>query len=164
MANLKSWSVGIEREIDIQKEKIYKRDYKFFKLDRLKNLADRTDEFSIECEICKENKTNIEEITTKIPEYLSGNPSLRSEYEKRNEKIVNHLKNTHNLYPANYFASVYSLAGFSAGIVAGAGISYLLNPEFLSKGLIFGFVIGLFVGRILGTKKDKQQKKDNLIL
>ncbi|MEA2040921.1 MAG: hypothetical protein U9N85_00020 [Bacteroidota bacterium] len=164
MENLKTWSTKIKREIDEKKDQIYKRDYKFFKLDRLGNIAEHTEEFAPDCTVCEASKKDIEDIVERIPDYLAGETKKRREYEKRNEKMVKHLQKIHSLYPKNYFISVYSLAGFTGGIVLGAGISYLINPEMLFRGVILGFIAGLFLGRILGAKKDKQQKADNLTL
>ena len=164
MGNLKTWSVSIKKKIDTKRDKIYKRDFKFFKIDRLVRITERIDEFSNKCEECNNFKTEIEQITDKLPEYINGSPRQRAEYEKRNETIVKHLKNIHNLVQAEYYSAVYALTGLGAGTVFGCGISYLIHPGFLRYGFLCGFTIGIITGRILGKRKDKRNKKENLIL
>lgn len=164
MAKLKTWSVGIKRKLDEHRSQIRKSDYKFFNVDRLERVAERLDEFSEECEVCKELKSDVEHLAEHLPDYLDGTLHKRREFEKRNDTPVMHLRKAHQLYPQNYFTSVYALAGLSAGLLAGGGISLLTAYVTAFHGLIFGFVLGLAVGYIAGISKDKKQKKLNLIL
>lgn len=164
MSNLKTWSTGVKRNIESKREKIYKRDFKFFKIDRLIRIADRIDEFSNTCKDCENYKKEIEQITEKLPEYINGYPRQRSEYEKRSEVLVKHLKEKHNLVQAEYYSAVYSLAGLSGGLILAGGIFYLIHPGFFKIGILSGFTLGIIIGRILGKRKDRQIKKDKLIL
>lgn len=164
MNKLKIWSQGIKRTINKQKENIYKRDFKFFKIDRLEKIAERIDEYSDNCEECENLKKEVEHISNKLSEYINGSLQERSEYEKRSEIIVKHLKDKHGLISPGYYSAVYSLAGFSAGISVFTGIAYLINPVFWKFGLLIGFTLGIIAGRIYGNKKDKQKKNAGLIL
>lgn len=164
MSNLKTWSVGIKRRIEAQKENFYRSDYKFFKVDRLERIAERLDEFSESCESCQKLKSETEDIVERLPEYINGSPGERKAYEKRNDALAEHLRKVHRLYPHNYFISIYSLAGFAAGIILAGGLSLLFFPEFLFHALITGFLLGLFAGYFYGASIDKEQKKQNLIL
>jgi hypothetical protein len=164
MSNLKSWSIGIKRRIEAQKEQFYRSDYKFFKVDRLEKIAERLDEFSENCARCENLKSETEDIVERLPEYINGSPRQRKAYEKRNDALAEHLRKEHKLYPHNYFMSVYSLAGFAAGIILAGSLSLLFFPELLFHALIVGFLLGLFAGYFYGAKIDKQQKKQNLIL
>jgi len=162
--NLRVWSKTIKNKIDDQIDDIYKRDYKFYKIDRLERIAEHIDDFSTECEECKAYKKEIEGITERLSEYLKGIPQLRSEYEKRNEKIVKHLQKKHKLAYKEYYASSYSFLGFVSGSVLFGGIMWFINPNFVFPTILMGFAIGLIVGRIIGKKKDKENEQNNLIL
>ena len=94
---LNVWSKKIKTEIDAQIDDIYKRDYKFYKIDRLERIAVRIDDFSDDCVECKNLKIEVEGIVDNLSQSLQGSPKLRSEYEKRNEAIVKHLKEVHHL-------------------------------------------------------------------
>jgi len=161
---LKVWSRTIKSKIDDQIDDIYKRDYKFYKIDRLERIAERIDEFSHECEECEALKTEVEDITEKLSEYLQGIPHLRAEYEKRNEKIVKHLQKKHKLAYKEYFAASYSFIGFTIGSIISGGIMWFINPNFVIPTMLMGFALGIIIGRILGKKKDKKNEKNNLIL
>ncbi len=161
---LNVWSKKIKTDIDAQIDDIYKKDYKFYKIDRLERMSERIDEYSDSCSECDAFKTEVEDIVENLTESLKGSPTLRSEYEKRNEKIVKHLKEVHHLSYKEYYASVYSFVGFATGSVVLGGISWLINPTFLTFGLLAGFTIGIIAGRIIGKKKDNEQTRNSLIL
>jgi len=162
--NLKVWSKTIKNKIDEQIDDIYKRDYKFYKIDRLERIAEHIDDFSHECNECEALKTEVNDIAEKLSEYLKGIPQLRSEYEKRNETIIKHLQKKHKLAYKEYYASSYSFLGFITGSSIFGGIMWFINPNFIIPTLLMGFAIGLIIGRILGKRKDKENEKNNLIL
>ncbi len=164
MGKLKVWSQGIKRTIKEQKKDIYKQDFKFFKIDRFEKIAERIDQYSDNCTECENFKIEIESISKRLSEYINGSPRERLEYEKRSEIILKHLQNKHGLVRAGYYSAVYSLAGFSSGILILTLIAYLINPVFWKFGLLAGFTVGIIAGRIYGNKKDKEKKKANLIL
>ena len=164
MGKLKVWSKKLNNEIESQKNDIFKRDYKFFKIDRLERINERIDVFSDNCEECKNFKYELEDIVAKLPEYINGSPGKRAEYEKRNDKIVKHLKQKHDLVPEQYYSSLYSFVGFTAGALLLGGIAYLINPGTVKWGLLAGFTAGLIAGRIFGYRKDKTKKMNDLIL
>ena len=162
---LKVWSKKIKADIDSQKDDIYKRDYKFYKIDRLEQIAERIDEFSDECSECNNLKSEVEDIVANLSDSLqNGNTKLRSEYEKRNEKIVKHLRNVHELSYKEYYVSVYSFIGFVAGTIVLGFIGWLILPQLLVFSLLTGFTIGIITGRLMGKRKDKEQERNGLIL
>lgn len=164
MEKLNVWSESIKRKVEEQDSKIFRRDYKFFKIDRLINIAERTDSFSDDCSVCTSNKKEIEDIVEKLSDYINGTIRERAEYEKRNEKIVKHMKFEHGLVQKGYFSALYSFAGLGFGTILGFGISYLINPAFFKFGLLAGFTVGVITGRILGNRVDKKKKSLDLIL
>lgn len=162
---LKVWSKKIKVEIDAQIDDIYKRDYKFYKIDRLERIAERIDEFSDDCSECNHLKSEVEDIVTNLSDSLqNGNTELRSEYEKRNEKIVKHLRSVHKLSYKEYYASVYSFIGIVSGTIVLGFIGWLILPQLLVFSLLTGFTIGIIAGRMIGKKKDKEQERNSLIL
>ena len=164
MSKLNVWSNTIKHNIENQSENIFKRDYKFFKIDRLERIAERIDEYSGNCEVCQSFKPEVENISQNVAELINGSPNDRSQYEKRNEVIVKHLKERHGLVHRDYYASVYSLAGFAGGLVLFGGIAFLIDIRYFIFGLLTGFTIGIIIGRVMGRKKDREKEKQNLIL
>ncbi|MCF6184102.1 MAG: hypothetical protein L3J56_05675 [Bacteroidales bacterium] len=164
MGKLKVWSKKLNDEIELKKEEIFKRDYKFFKIDRLERINERIDIFSDDCEQCQNFKKEAEDIVSKLPAYINGTPGMRGEYEKRTEKIVKHLKHKHGLVPEQYYSSIWSFTGLLSGTLIFGFTAYLINNGFLKWGLFLGFTIGIIAGRIYGNRKDKFKQNSDLIL
>lgn len=164
MNKVRAWSNTVKKEIENQRDNIFKRDYKFFKIDRLERISERVDDFSGECEKCKELKIEIEDIVSGLSDSVNGSPGNRSRYEKRNERIVKHLKNEHKLIHRDYYSSVYSFAGLVFGLVLFGSVTFLINIEYFTFGLLTGFTVGIIVGRVIGRRKDKEKERTGLIL
>lgn len=164
MSKVNAWSNIIKQNIEKQSDQIFKRDYKFYKIDRLEKIAERIDEYSDTCEICQSFKPEVENISEHTAELINGSPSERSQYEKRNGVLVKHLKDIHHLVHKEYYASVYSLAGFAGGSVIFGGIAFFIDIKYFIFGLLLGFTIGIIIGRVYGRKKDKEKERNGLIL
>ena len=63
-----------------------------------------------------------------------------------------------------YYASVYSFAGFAGGIILFGAVAFLIDIKYFVFGLLLGFTIGIIAGRVLGRKKDREKERNNLIL
>lgn len=164
MAKVRAWSNSLKKDIEVQKENIFKRDYKFFKIDRLERICERVDDYSDECKDCSDFKSELEVIVQNLAVSINGTPRERSTYEKRNELIVNHLKRVHELIHKDYFSSLYSFIGFSIGLILFGAISLLINSDYITFFLLLGFTVGIISGRIYGRKKDRLKENKGLIL
>ena len=158
------WYKKIEKDIIDENEKLYKNDFKFYQVESFLKIAKKIDQFAPDCEICKESKKVSEELTLNLYDYLKGDVSSRRKYEKKIDTMNKHLRKVHSIYPKQYFISLYSLLGVVAGLLLGAIVAYATIPGFLQQSLLFGFVLGLFVGRIWGKIKDKNQMKEAKVL
>jgi len=164
MEKLNVWSRSINTKIEEQQEKLYKSDFKFFKLDRLVKISVKVDEFSDECEECETIKGKIEDLVEKIPDLLNGSPRDRHHYEKQNDAYMKHLEKKHGIVQPTYFLAVFTLIGIIIGLAIGGGIAWLIHPGYISTGLMIGFSIGILAGRIYGKILDKKKKILGLVL
>lgn len=185
MDKLNVWSKQIIIDLNQKKEELYKRDYKFFKIDRLERIAERVDEFSDSCEECYKLKPEIEDITDRLTEYVNGSPRKRAEYEKRSEAILKHLKKKHKLSQKSYYSSVYTAIGLAAGLLISIGLSYALVPglewtkigrmlfdgssslpgsDMVRYSFLGGFLPPVIIGRIYGASVDKKIQKEKRLL
>jgi len=158
------WYKKIEKTIIEENEKLYKNDFKFYQVDSFLKIAKKIDSFAPDCKTCKEAKINSEDLAENLFEYLKGDVHSRRNYEKKLDTMNMHLRKKHHIYPKQYFISLYSLFGVIGGLLFGAFISYITIPGFMKQSLLFGFVVGLFTGRILGKIKDNKQKKEEKVL
>lgn len=164
MEKLKVWSKAINTKIDEQQEKLYRTDYKFFKLDTLEKVSVKVDEFSDSCEHCKSLKQEIESLVDKIPELINGSPGDRQFFEKKNSSFMKHLKKTHGIVQPSYYLSVYTFIGIMAGLAIGGAVSYITDYQYFTLGLMLGFSIGILTGRIYGKILDQKKKESGLVL
>lgn len=158
------WYKKIEKSIVEETEKLYKNDFKFYQVDTFLKIAKKTDQFSGQCSTCKGFKSEQEELAENLFEYLKGDVKSRRNYEKKLDIMNSHLRKEHNIRPKQFYISLYSFLGVVGGLALGAAVAYLTIPGFIKQSLLFGFVSGLFIGRVWGKIKDKAQEKAGLVL
>ncbi len=164
MSKVFAWSNQIIKDIESRKDYIYKKDYAFFKIDRLTRMAQRIDQFSDNCETCLHLKSEIESLAEIYPDAINGSANDKFNFEKRNEAIVKHLKYKHALVQKDYYMALFSFIGFFIGTLFFGLTAFLFAKEYLTFALLSGFTIGIITGRIYGKKKDQLKTKQNQIL
>jgi hypothetical protein len=155
-----SWVDHISRKIDEQvQEYISVKDYRFYQIEKLKRIAKLLNKQS-SCLDCKYGRSELEKIVDDLDRLINKSGVNRSEYEKRVEKLLKHLKTQHGVYQVHHFtytySAVYALVGIAFGLLLTYGMFYSFNPTifFLCAG------VGMIVGNILGSKKDRECKRN----
>jgi len=158
-----NWITEVEESIENQKDKIYYRDIKFYKIDRFFKMAKLCDLHSSQCVECEKNKEIVGVLAKDLAGYLSGNMANRRHYEKHYESIDKHLKLIHGYYVQDYYLSLYTFWGLVLGMLPGA-LFYFFSQDnwvYYFSGSVMLFV---FIARQFGRKKDNQIKKAGKIL
>jgi len=153
----------VNQNIQEAKEKIHKKDYKFFQVELLLDLTKLTQKFSKDCKHCEANKKELEDITENISDAINT-ISGRQKYTDRIDNITSHFRKAHKIYYKGYFLSIYSLLGMLIGAVAGVLVALPINIHITAFGGMVGFTVGLIVGRILGRIKEKKLASNNQFL
>ncbi|MGZ2370813.1 hypothetical protein ACXR6G_13610 [Ancylomarina sp. YFZ004] len=156
-----SWLNSINTNIDNQiEDHISIKDYRFYQIEKLKRIAALQDkDKNKNCLNCKHGKKELEKIVNELDRLINKSGVDRSEYEKRVEKLIKHLKDEHQIYQAHHFTYTYSgiftLVGVAFGLLLSYGLFYSFNPHifFMCAG------VGMIVGNLLGAKKDKHQAR-----
>ena len=157
----KSWLNNIHTNIDNQIELyISVKDYRFYQIEKLKRIATLLDHVKQKnCLDCKHAKKELENIVDELDRLINKSGVNRSEYEKKVEKIIRHLKDAHQIYQAQHFTYTYSgthtLVGIALGLVLSYGIFYSFNPHIF----VACAGMGMLIGNIRGAKKDRYQAK-----
>jgi hypothetical protein len=153
-----SWASELGRKVDFQAQQFLSvRDFRFFQIEKLKRIAILL-ERQKNCLECKYAMRDLEHIVDDMDRLINSGVN-RSEYEKRVDKILKHLKDNHQVYQAHHFtytySAIYALVGVVFGLLLSYGLFFGFNPTifFLSS------AVGLTVGNILGSKKDKACKR-----
>ena len=155
------WIDNINKNIDNQiDEHISVKDYRFYQIEKLKRIALLLDkDKKVKCLDCKHGKIELENIVNDLDRLINKSGVNRSEYEKRVEKLIKHLKDGHQIYQAQHFtytySGIYTLVGIAFGLLLTYGIYFSFNPSlfFMCAGA------GMIIGHVLGNKKDKHQKE-----
>ena len=149
-----TWASALGKKIDFQAQQFISiRDFRFYQIEKLKRIAILLEKQK-SCLDCKYAKEELENVVDDLDRLINSGVN-RSEYEKRVEKILKHLKDEHKVYQAHHFtytySAIYALVGIVFGLLLSYGMFFGFNPTifFLCAG------VGLTVGNILGSKKDK---------
>lgn len=150
-----NWVNNLSKEIDEQIELyISVRDYRFYQIEKLKRVAKLLNKQDV-CLDCRSAKKELETIVRDLDRLINKSGVNRSEYENRVEKIIKHLKDKHKIYQAYHFTYTYSAICTLIGVVFGVLLSYGMFYTFSSSVFFLVSGIGMFVGNILGSRKDK---------
>ncbi|PKQ60511.1 hypothetical protein [Labilibaculum manganireducens] len=150
-----NWVSTISNKIDEQIDlHISVRDYRFYQIEKLKRIAKHlnNDESCLECKYARKE---LETIVLELDRLINKSGVNKSEYEKKVESLLKHLKDKHKVFQAHYFTYTYSATytffGAGLGLLLSYGIFYSFNPSvfFLTSG------IGMFAGNVLGSRKDR---------
>ena len=158
-----AWLVKIHKNLLDQKNKIHKKDFRFFQIDILLELARRTQVLSHKCDKCKQNKQIIENLSLSAADKIDTIKG-RNEITKQIDAIIKHLKKDHKIYIKNYFIATYTFWGILLGGILGYLTSLLFSQLTPITGIMIGFIIGLVVGRILGNYFEKKAHKEQRLI
>lgn len=154
-----SWVEDISEKIDQQvQEYISVKDYRFYQIGKLKRIAKLLDRQG-SCLDCKYAKAELEKIVEELDRLINKSGVNRSEYEKRVDKLLLHLRKQHGVYQVHHFtytySAIYALVGIVFGLLLTYGLFYSFNPTifFLCAGL------GMIIGNILGSRRDRDCKR-----
>ncbi|WP_372754559.1 hypothetical protein [Labilibaculum sp.] len=149
-----NWVDSIANEIDEQIERyISVRDYRFYQIEKLKKIAKHLDKEK-QCLDCKYAKKELESIVLSLDRLINKSGVNKSEYEKRVEKLLEHLKSKHQVFQAYHFTYTYSAVFTLLGAVIGLLLSYSLFYRFHPTIFFLSAGVGMFIGNILGSRKD----------
>ena len=163
-AKKSEWYQQIEENIQKELDKGIKNgDFKFYNVEGFLNLAAKIDKLSHHCPFCQNLQKDIEIYSYDLAYYINNSHKSRKQFEDGQEKIKTHLYKTHGVVTRNYYLSLYTFLGIFIGSLAGFLFYYMLAMDsFKAITLIFA-AIGLIIGRILGTRKEKHLKKQEKV-
>ena len=153
----------IEQNFENEKEKIHKRDLKFFQIDQLLRIAERLDNNATTCKTCQGMTYDMEKISSSVANLINGSPNDKREFERKTDAMKKHLKEVHQIYPVYYFVSLFAFIGIAIGGAAGAVVGLIL-PSYFVPSVVVGVVLGLGIGYFRGTKKDWAVRREKRLL
>jgi len=150
-----NWYDGIAKQIDLIGEALNRRNYRKHKIETLRCLAHRIDQFSPECGQCQMFK---QDISTMVQDVSSISRITTKESKKRYfgsiKSIIGHLQREHKLVTEGYYTGL--------GIAIGSGLGVAIGTAMDNVGS--GIPIGVGVGLAIGAALDAKAKKEDRIL
>lgn len=125
-------------------------------LDLWERIIKRFAEFASECDECKrlelQYQDEIKDLLAKQDNILKADIN---KFHSLKSEVVTHLEKQHNLVPPDHYLGVYMSLGLSLGLLFGLVV-------FDNVGI--GLPLGLAVGVAIGSGKDKDAKKQGLVI
>lgn len=130
---------------------------KKFRLQLLKRIAVRTEEFSSKgCNECEENKENINKLLIMMEENKNNSAAIYKSYNLVIRKLIVHLQKEHKLIEEGANVSAWMPIGMTLGMCIGM--------SFGNNGLSMGLALGLSIGVAVGSSMDAKAKKEGKII
>jgi hypothetical protein len=151
-----NWYKEIIDRLDSIKDNIEPSDFRFYNITHLPIVIKQSLNHSSNCRVCKSNLPIIDEIVASFPQILTKNLKIRKDFDKKKNKIEQHLIKKHGLRFAGYYQSLYTLLGILTAITIALLINLINNSPAFNNLSIIAISIGLVVGRITGNVVDRK--------
>lgn len=153
------WYNRIAAEITQYEYTLGQKEAKRYKLDLLKRVAKRVDDFSHTCGECQTFQSEITRLVQEMS-LLTQMPNKEGvkSHTKAINNIVSHLKKVHKLVEKGHYMGM----GIGIGWLIGAAIGGALGAAFDNPGI--GTAIGIALGIAVGYYLDKKAKEEGRVI
>lgn len=138
-------------------------DLRFFRVEEFKRNVERTGAFSGKCPICKRHQTDINGIVGNIDQAIDIPGKVRRDYDRLINMLSSHMQKEHGFFSPFHFTYRHSFFGITLGMLAGFLLMLILsdyNWAYFSG----GFSLGLLLGYIYGSQKDRKIREKKMIM
>jgi len=161
---MSDWYNQYEKNIFSSLKDEKNRDIRFFRIEEMLRIAERTDKYAPSCEKCQSFKNRLNEEQKSLKKAVQYPGKERKELDKLQIEMSAHMRKVHGFYPPYYFSYLYSAIGILI-FMAITFIMYLIFPSLsLLNIMAVAFAAGVIIGQITGHKKDNKIKKEKKIL
>lgn len=109
----------INKTLEENRVKVYKKDYTFFNIGYVSTLAKASISQGCDCPECQANVERLKALAAGYPELLKRGESGRRMVEDCMDDITSHLIKNHGYARAGWYRPLYSLIGLGAGLIIG---------------------------------------------
>ncbi len=140
----------------------------YLRLDRFLSMAGHLERHH-DCLACRNLLRDSHELSLMRVEDKKSSAAFEERYVVLMDKMTQHLKEHHDCRLPNHYLSLYTLLFMGMGTIIGLLGVWLARAggmETLSwqMGGLLGFVTGLILGRIAGSRKDRRMRSDGKVL
>lgn len=139
-------------------------DLRFFRIEEYFRNAKRVDGFADHCRECAGFRKKIDDSLEQIAEAVHTPGRERKQLDVLQAEINEHLKKTHGFYPPSYHTYMQSIY-WTVGFMAGAFLLTHLFPA-IDRWVFYSpaFAIGVLIGQLRGSRKDRKVRESDKIL
>jgi hypothetical protein len=161
---MEQWNQKIAGQIQQELKGVKDRDLRFFRIAEYLRMVKRVDDFSDECQQCKQFQTEIERETRTIRLAVTETGKERRNYDRHIDQLARHMKKVHGFYPPYYYT--YSLTFFYTLIAAVLGLLISIPFQSIDRWffIVPGIIVGLMAGQLIGNRKDSKIRSNNKLL
>ncbi len=160
---MEDWSSHMVSTVNEKLKDARQSDLRFFRVDEFKRNVERTGNFSGKCPVCKKEQINIREVVDKVDQAINKPGKERREYDRLIYRLATHMQNAHGYFTPYHFTYRYAFYGMSTGLALG----FLLMMAFSDYNWAFlsgGFSLGLLIGYIYGSHKDRKVREKKMLM
>lgn len=156
-----TWQEKLKAQLAQHEEQsIPTKDLRFYHVDTLLRYAGHTERYAGQCAICRTNMQEIENVVSRLPEFLEGHTVGRKTYEQYYTQLESHLKQEHRLETKNYKINLFRFYGMLIGILFGMALGKWVDAFTFDKAVLISWLIGLLVGQLWGRRKEKELEEE----
>ncbi|MCR5456349.1 MAG: hypothetical protein K6F33_15325 [Bacteroidales bacterium] len=153
----------IQKSLADNKDKVYKKDYKFYSVDYISTLAKACIREGCDCRECCAYTEKLALYAATYPDLINAGEAGRRQLEDGLDDVTKHLVSQHGYARTGWFVAMYSLVGFGIGLAL-ALLAYWVvgshteNPKALFLVVMF---MPVMVAYIIGSVKDAKYKRNH---
>ncbi len=159
MMSYDEWISSLEEKVS-RISKVQAAISNFQVLPRLGELLEAKSE---KCPECKVYWQKLQDSTEHIDQFFEDGNRYSADFDNLVQDVLKHLKFNHKIRPKGIILSINALVGMLIGVLLGVLISFLIPAFPLKSGIVLGWLLGTFIGWVVGKYKEGKMRKENLL-
>lgn len=153
----------IQKSLEDNRQRIYKKDYTFFNVEYIATLAKASIREGCNCKECCANTEKLALLASTYPELINSGEEGKKSLEDSMDVVTKHLSTQHGYARAGWYKALYSLIGMGAGLLLAMIVVLAAGSRFENPKVVFLVVMFLAVlaGYIAGSRKDAFFKQNH---
>ena len=153
----------IQKSLEDNRQRIYKKDYTFFSVDYISTLAKASIREGCNCRECCANTEKLALLASTYPELINSGEEGKRSLEDGLDSITKHLASQHGYARTGWYRALYSLVGFGIGLAVALIVVLVAGTHIENVKAVFLVVmfVALLAGYVVGSRKDAFFKQNH---
>ena len=153
----------IQKSLEENRQRIYKKDYTFFNVEYISTLAKASIREGCNCRECCANTEKLALLASGYPELINSGEEGKRSLEDSMDGITKHLASQHGYARTGWYRALYSLIGMGIGLALALIVILAAGDHIGNSKVVFLTVlfVAVFAGYIVGGRKDASYKRNH---